>query len=88
MHVQAQQRACPPIFQAVKPVEQLNPASFDRGQSIPLQPKGADPEWLPASNLIRASSEGGEANQGRCKCGETAPPKDELPLPLPSLYLT
>ena len=72
--VQAQQRACPPIFQAIKPAEQQTAGSFDRGQSIPVQPKGADPEWLPAANLSRASSEGGEANQGRCKCGE-------IPLP-------
>ena len=68
--LQAQQRVCPPIFQAIKPAEQQDAATFDRGQSIPVQPKGADPEWLPAANLTRASSEGGEANQGRCKCGE------------------
>ena len=53
-------------------MEQEAAASFDRGQSTPLQPKGADPEWLPASTLMRASSEGGEANQGRCKCGEAS----------------
>ena len=46
----------------MKPVEQEAAASFDRGQSTPLQPKGADPEWLPASTLMRASSEGGEAS--------------------------
>lgn len=78
--VQAQQRACPPIFQAIKPAEQQNAVSFDRGQSIPVQPKGADPEWLPAANLSRASSEGGEANQGRCKCGELPLPTSVSPL--------
>ncbi len=56
----------------MKPAEQEGAAGFDRGQSIPLQPRGADPEWLPASTLARASSEGGEANQGRCKCGEAS----------------
>ena len=83
-HVQAQQRVCPPIFQAIKPAEQHDAVGFDRGQSIPVQPKGADPEWLPAANLSRASSEGGEANQGRCKCGESPPALsgciDQLPV--------
>ena len=65
-----QQRVCPPIFQTIAPAEQQTAGSIDRGQSIPVQPKGADPDWLPAANLTRASSEGGEANQGRCKCGE------------------
>ena len=69
-HVQGQQRVCPPIFQTITPAEQQTAGSIDRGQSIPVQPKGADPDWLPAANLTRASSEGGEANQGRCKCGE------------------
>ena len=69
-HVQGQQRVCPPIFQTIAPAEQQTAGSIDRGQSIPVQPKGADPDWLPAANLTRASSEGGEANQGRCKCGE------------------
>lgn len=69
-HVQGQQRVCPPIFQTITPAEQQTAGSIDRGQSIPVQPKGADPDWLPAANLTRASSEGGEANQGRCKCGK------------------
>lgn len=77
-HVQAQQRACPPIFQAIKPAEQQTAVIFDRGQSIPMQPKGADPEWLPAATLSRASSEGGEANQGRCKCGEILSPRTKF----------
>jgi hypothetical protein len=75
-----QQRACPPIFQAAtgqraEPQETAAAAvaaAMERLPSVPLQPKSNDPDWFPTQQLTRASSEGSEANQGRCKCGEFA----------------
>ena len=81
------QRQCPPIFQQSAGAlpsqgqpgaqqQQQPPAAqhaMDRLGSVPLQrgPSG-DPDWVPG--LARAASEGGgDANQGRCKCGERAP---------------
>lgn len=42
---------------------------MERLPSVPVQSRAADPDWVP-SQLARACSEGGDANQGRCKCGE------------------
>ncbi len=61
-----QQRVCPPIFQGMGPERER---CMERLPSVPVQNRAADPDWVP-SQLARACSEGGEANQGRCKCGE------------------
>lgn len=45
---------------------------MERLPSVPVQSRAADPDWVP-SQLARACSEGGDANQGRCKCGEGTP---------------
>jgi len=60
-----QPRACPPIFHGAEP----EPHSIERLASGPAPIRAADPDWIP-SQLARAASEGGDASQGRCKCGE------------------
>ncbi|KAK9918231.1 hypothetical protein WJX75_002424 [Coccomyxa subellipsoidea] len=62
-----QHRACPPIFQAMGPAGPER--CMERLPSVPVQSRAADPDWVP-SQLARACSEGGDANQGRCKCGK------------------
>jgi hypothetical protein len=79
---QQQQRACPPIFQqaaaAAPQPEQAAPGAqakpgMARLGSVPERKGSGDPDWVPsAATLARAASEGTEANQGRCKCGERA----------------
>lgn len=64
-----QPRACPPIFQGAEPESH----SIERLASGPAPARAADPDWVP-SQLARAASEGGDASQGRCKCGETSLP--------------
>lgn len=66
---QQQQRACPPIFQAMAPVQEPPAGCMERLASGPVQSRATDPDWVP-SQLTRACSEGTDANQGRCKCGE------------------
>ncbi|BDA47021.1 probable transcription factor E2F8 [Coccomyxa sp. Obi] len=68
MQVQ-QQRACPPIFQAMAPAQEPQARCMERLASGPVHNRGVDPDWVP-SQLTRASSEGTDANQGRCKCGK------------------
>ncbi|CAL8471637.1 g11179 [Coccomyxa elongata] len=66
---QQQLRACPPIFQAMAPVQEPQARCMERLASGPVQSRAADPDWVP-SQLTRACSEGTDANQGRCKCGK------------------
>ncbi len=71
---QQQQKACPPIFQAMAPLAHEPQARcMERLASGPVHSRATDPDWVP-SQLTRACSEGTTANQGRCKCGEASPP--------------
>lgn len=76
-----QKGACPPIFQQSRLHEAQQPQQrsvMERLPSVPLPGQGnsrlagSDPDWFPSQQLTRAASEGNDANQGRCKCGESS----------------